>query len=224
MSGLTKPPGNGLGRHRLLPKLSLNVTVLHNHLIQIWGEGMKIRILTVWLCILGSSTTQAQGVSGVPQIFDCKAHRISGFSQVLDCYADAQAIREARKIQTQALADEDVELVASFWTEDLTIRRALGHIVANKAEAVAIIQPTGDPATRVIFQRKSTKVKVSGNWPLAYEEGVWAGHLGGVDGPVIASGNYGAQWVKRDGEWYIRSEVFVALDCKDSGCDFQALP
>jgi len=185
---------------------SCSVTMCNRNVLE---SGMKNKILVVSLLVCCSTALQARDVSNAPQWVD---------------YPDAKAIREARNIQTQALADEDVELVASFWTEDLTVRRALGHIIASKEEAVAVIQPTGDPATRVIFQRKSTKIKVSDNWPLAYEEGEWTGHKGGVDGPVIVSGSYGAQWVKRNGEWFIRSEVFVALDCKDSGCDYQALP
>jgi len=30
--------------------------------------------------------------------------------------------------------------------------------------------------------------------------------------------------VKRDGRWLIRSEVFVALTCSDSGCKYPAAP
>ncbi len=137
---------------------------------------------------------------------------------------DAAAIRAARTEQTQALADQDPERVASFWTDDITIRRALGQIVDGKEAARAIIEPTGDPATRIIFQRVAGDIEVSPNWPLAYEEGTWTGHIGSASGPEVIGGRYGAQWVKRDGEWLIRSEVFVALTCADAACDFKAVP
>lgn len=138
--------------------------------------------------------------------------------------ADAAAIRAARTAQTAALAAQDPDLVASFWTEDITIRRALGQTVDGREAARAIIEPTGDPSTRIIFQRRATDIEVSSNWPLAYEEGTWTGHVGSATGPVVIRGRYGAQWVKREGEWLIRSEVFVALHCAEAGCSFQALP
>lgn len=35
---------------------------------------------------------------------------------------------------------------------------------------------------------------------------------------------YSAQWVKRDGKWFIRSEVYVALDGGGAGLEFKAAP
>jgi hypothetical protein len=37
-------------------------------------------------------------------------------------------------------------------------------------------------------------------------------------------GRYAAQWVKRQGRWLIRSEVFVALTCSGIGCSYTAVP
>lgn len=137
---------------------------------------------------------------------------------------DKAAIHKARKAQSKALADENILLVASFWTDDITIRRALGSAITGKAEAITAITPQGDPATRILFQRKAVDIRVSSNWPLAYEDGTWTGQVGGVHGPVVIKGRYGAQWVKRNGNWFIRSEVFVALTCDGIGCTFKALP
>lgn len=140
--------------------------------------------------------------------------------------ADEAAIREARRIQTEALAKDDVETVVKYWTPDITIRRALGHPVESAATARKIIEPTGtvNPATRMIFQRQAVSVQASANWPLAYEEGTWSGHVGNVNNKPVMAGRYSAQWVKRDGQWLIRSEVFVALTCADAGCKAAALP
>lgn len=138
--------------------------------------------------------------------------------------ADKSAIRDARRTQTQALAKEDVALVASYWTDDITIRRALGGAISGKVEAISAITPQGDPATRILFLREAVDITVSSNWPLAYEEGTWTGQVGGIDGPVVIEGRYSAQWVKRNDKWFIRSEVFVALTCDDVGCNLQALP
>ena len=78
----------------------------------------------------------------------------------------------------------------------------------------------GSTATPVGYPREAVSVEVSGNWPVAYEEGRWSGHLGNASAPAIIGGRYSAQWVKRNGQWLIRSEVFVALTCADAGCKY----
>ena len=140
--------------------------------------------------------------------------------------ADEAAIRLARTTQTQALAKDDLDTVVKYWTPDITIRRALGHPVEGAATARKLLEPTGtpDPATRIIYQREAVSVEVSPNWPLAFEEGRWSGHVGNVSSKPIIGGRYSAQWVKRDGKWIIRAEVFVALTCADAGCKAAALP
>lgn len=150
----------------------------------------------------------------------------SACAQAQPLAADEAAIRDARRTQTQALARDDLDAVVKYWTPDITIRRALGHAVEGAAAARKLLEPSAapNPATRVIYQREALSVSVSGHWPLAYEEGRWSGHVGSADGKPILAGRYSAQWVKRDGQWLIRSEVFVALDCADAGCKAAALP
>jgi ketosteroid isomerase-like protein len=138
--------------------------------------------------------------------------------------ADEAAIREARVAQNQAIAGQDPDRVAGFWTEDVTIRRALGQPVTGQAAYRKLFEPTGSPASRVIYQRETSEIEVSANWPLAFEEGTWTGHEGSVSGPTLIGGRYSAQWVKREGRWLIRSEVFVALTCAGAGCKYPALP
>jgi ketosteroid isomerase-like protein len=139
--------------------------------------------------------------------------------------ADEAAIRSARTIQTKAIADGDLDLVQSYWTADVTIRRALGQPVDGSAAARKVLEPApGSSAAQVIYQRQSISVSVSPNWPLAYEEGVWSGYLGDVSSAPVIGGRYAAQWVKRDGKWLIRSEVFVALTCSGNACKNPAAP
>ncbi|MBL8698227.1 MAG: DUF4440 domain-containing protein [Alphaproteobacteria bacterium] len=136
---------------------------------------------------------------------------------------EASAIRAARANQTAAIAAGDLDRVAAFWTEDITIRRGLGHPVEGIAAARAILLPAGAASHRIVYRRVSTRVDVSAAWPLAFEEGDWTGHLGSAAGTVVIGGRYAAQWVKRAGGWLIRSEVFVALTADGIGRDFAAL-
>ncbi len=146
--------------------------------------------------------------------------------------ADARAIRAARAAQNAAIAAGDLDAVTAFWTEDITVRRALGSSVAGRAAARAAFEPpTGAAPTgaatatpRIVYRRIPNEIDVSTHWPLAFESGVWEGREGTGDGPVIIGGKFSAQWVKRDGRWLIRSEVFVALTCAGAGCSLLAVP
>jgi len=137
---------------------------------------------------------------------------------------DAAAIRAARIDQNQAIAAGDLDRVASFWTEDVTVRRALGSPLAGRDAARKALEPPPAPAAHLVYQRITKDVEVSRKWPLAFETGTWEGHQDRAGGPVIIGGRFSAQWVKRGGRWLIRSEVFVALTCRGAGCESVAVP
>lgn len=141
--------------------------------------------------------------------------------------ADANAVRAARIAQNAAIARLDTAAIARFWTDDVEIRRGLGILVTGRDNYRALFNP--NPAAvasgdELIFQRIPDRVEVSATWPLAHEEGTWAGHSRTVDGPALISGRYAAQWVKRNGQWLIRGEVYTALTCSGKGCDSKAAP
>lgn len=150
----------------------------------------------------------------------------SAFAQSSTTASDEAKIKESRRLQTQALAKNDLDTVVKYWDPAITIRRALGHPVDGAQAARKLLEPppNQNAATTIVYQREATSVSVSSNWPLAYEEGRWSGHVGSADAKPILAGKYAAQWVKRDGVWLIRSEVFVAIDCADAGCKAAALP
>ena len=138
--------------------------------------------------------------------------------------AEESAIRSARVAQNAAIASGDLDRVASFWTEDVTVRRALGQPLSGREAARKALEPPAAPASYLIYQRITKDVEVSAKWPLAFETGTWSGHQGTLAGPVVIGGRFSAQWVKRDGRWLIRSEVFVALTCSGAGCAAAAVP
>ena len=142
---------------------------------------------------------------------------------VASAQSDEAAIRTARTAQNRAIAAGHLDRVASFWTDDVTVRRALGAALDGKQAArEALVPPT--TGTQLVYQRLTKDVEVSARWPLAFETGQWHGHQGTAAGPVVIGGRYSAQWVKRNGQWLIRSEVFVALTCRGVGCEAVAAP
>jgi ketosteroid isomerase-like protein/chorismate-pyruvate lyase len=133
-------------------------------------------------------------------------------------------IRSARIAQNDAIAAGDLDRAAAFWTDDVTVRRALGQALSGRAAAREALEPAAPPAPRIVYQRLTRDVDSSVQWPLAFETGTWEGHLGTVTGPTIVAGRFSAQWIKRNDRWLIRSEVFVALTCSGIGCRSLAVP
>ena len=138
--------------------------------------------------------------------------------------ANEREILSARQSQNQAIAAFDADRVAGFWTEDVELRRGLGQLVLGRAAYRQLFVESGNRDSALVYQREPSHIESSPTWPLAFESGTWEAHVGRVDGPVVIRGKYGAQWVKRDGRWLIRGEVFVALTCEKNGCSFSAAP
>jgi len=178
---------------------------------------------------IGSSVSSTPGA-----LFEIHAvlhtHDHQPFSEVSEVYQrgllddEVVAIRSARTAQNAAIAANDLDRVATYWTDDVTVRRALGSPLAGREEARRALDPPKSPEPRLVYQRLTDDVVVSPQWPLAYESGRWEGHLNTPTGTVVIGGQYSAQWVKRDSRWLIRSEVFVALTCAGVGCQSAALP
>jgi ketosteroid isomerase-like protein len=128
---------------------------------------------------------------------------------------EAAAVRAARTAQNAAIAAGDLDRAASYWTDDVVIRSALGRVIQGRATYRSTLG--ADSVT--LYRREPERVDVSDNerWPLAFESGSWTGRDPKSGRPLIR-GRYAAQWIKRDGRWLIRSEVFVALGCANSGC------
>ena len=134
------------------------------------------------------------------------------------------AIRQARAAQNGAMAAGDHVRAATYWTDDVSLRRGLGTVINGKAAYLAQLQTPVHRDSLLVYDRQTTEVETSLQWPLAFETGTWAGHLASATGPVVIGGRYSAQWVKREGRWLIRGEVFVALTCTGIGCSYTALP
>jgi len=128
---------------------------------------------------------------------------------------EAAAVRAARASQNAAIAEHDLDKAASFWTDDVVIRSALGRVIEGRAT----YRSTLGADTATVYRRDPDRVDVSDNerWPLAFESGTWTGKSPRGGQPLIR-GRYAAQWIKRDGRWLIRAEVFVALGCGGTGC------
>jgi ketosteroid isomerase-like protein len=133
---------------------------------------------------------------------------------------EADLIRRARLEQNEAMAIGDVDRAATYWTEDVTMRRGLGASTIGKDAYQALLDKAPSPQS-LILVREPDFIEASPHWPLAYESGTWTARRGGK---IVLGGRYSAQWVKREESWLIRSEVFVALTCSEDPCTWPAIP
>lgn len=136
---------------------------------------------------------------------------------------EAEMIRQARLYQNNAMAVGNIEAAASFWTEDVTLRCGLGTSIIGKDAYRALFDPSPNENS-LIYVREPDFIDISPHWPLGFESGIWTARRGSLDGSIAITGRYSAQWVKRDGYWLIRSEIFVALTCTDLTSSWPALP
>jgi ketosteroid isomerase-like protein len=135
---------------------------------------------------------------------------------------DATLIRAARRAQNAAFARRDFSAAAQTWTADVSIRAGLGRTITGRDAYLSAF--AGDSV--MDYVRTPTEVVVSKHWPLAYEAGTWVGRTrasASAGAGARLGGQYSAQWVKANGRWLIRSEVFVALDCVGTPCSWPAV-
>jgi ketosteroid isomerase-like protein len=128
---------------------------------------------------------------------------------------DELALRAARSAQNDAIASARLDDVAEFWTEDVTVRAGLGRAISGRMAYRAAFASD----STIVYDRETDNVAFSDRWPVAWEEGSWTGRRR-QDGELLISGRYATQWIKSDGDWKIRSELFVALECSAVGCSW----
>jgi ketosteroid isomerase-like protein len=137
---------------------------------------------------------------------------------------EENAIKARRTKQNEAIVANKIDEIVSFWTDDVTICRGLGIQLAGKAAYRKLFEEDTNSPNKVVYQREPRSVEASAHWPLAFETGTWIGHQGDAKGPAVISGRYSTQWVKRDGQWLIRAEVFVATGGTGPGLEMKAAP
>lgn len=133
---------------------------------------------------------------------------------------DAAKIRAARAEQNQAIAARNFDRVASFWSDNVLVTAGLGFTLrGSDAYRRAFLADSA-----MVYERDLETVQVNARWPIAWETGSWTGRLVGHSGAPVLGGRYAAQWIKDGGQWRIRSELFVALQCSGVGCAWPPRP
>lgn len=120
----------------------------------------------------------------------------------------AEIIRQARQSSNEAIKNRDVERISTFWVDDYVVIRGSGVIAAGKETNEAEWRRIFKDAPKTYFERIPTEILISNHNPdLAWETGIWKGF-----NTYSKGGRYSAQWKRKDDEWKIQAELFVALE------------
>ncbi len=121
---------------------------------------------------------------------------------------DEELIRKARQTSNEAIAKQDVDAISTFWLDDYLVIRGSGIIEQGKEANIINWRKIFKKTPKTSFERIPSEIVISKNNPaIAWESGKWKGF-----NTYSKGGRYSAQWKKKDGEWKIQAELFVALE------------
>jgi ketosteroid isomerase-like protein len=131
---------------------------------------------------------------------------------------DAETIRVLREQSNEAIARHDAEAIGSFLSDDFVITISTGAIERSRDEHVKNFAQHFEEYPDVLYVRTPSQITISEAYPLALEQGTWAGTRTTTNGKLESGGQYAAAWKQTDKGWKIYSELFVALYCNGADC------
>ncbi len=117
-----------------------------------------------------------------------------------------ELIKSARAASNKAIADHNVNGIASFWDDDFVQVRGNSTYQSGKDSIIASWKKLFNDNTKVLYVRSPSQIIISTNDTLAWETGTWKAFNSYSNG-----GNYTAMWRKSKNTWKIHAELFVSL-------------
>jgi len=119
---------------------------------------------------------------------------------------DIATIKSCRAASNDAIARHDVDGIAKYWLDDFVQIIGRGIYQTGKDSIAASWKTLFKSNPQVAYVRNPGEIEVSDNDTLAWESGKWIGIHSYSKG-----GNYAAMWIKRNGIWMLKAELFVSL-------------
>ena len=120
---------------------------------------------------------------------------------------DVATIKSNRAASNEAIAKHDVNGISKFWLDDFVQVIGRGTYETGKENIAASWKKLFNNDPKVSYVRNPEEIIISDNDTLAWERGKWIGIHSYSKG-----GNYAAMWIKRNGNWMLKSELFVSLE------------
>jgi ketosteroid isomerase-like protein len=119
---------------------------------------------------------------------------------------DITTIKSNRIASNDAIARHDVDGIAKFWLDDFVQVIGRGVYQTGKDSIIASWEALFNSNPQIAYTRNPDEITISDNDTLAWERGEWTGIHSYSKG-----GNYAAMWIKRNGNWMLKAELFVSL-------------
>jgi ketosteroid isomerase-like protein len=119
---------------------------------------------------------------------------------------DIATIKSCRAASNDAIARHDVDGIAKYWLDDFVQIIGRGVYQTGKDSIVASWKTLFKKSPQVSYVRNPNEIVVSDNDTMAWERGKWIGIHSYSKG-----GNYAAMWIKRNGTWMLKAELYVSL-------------
>jgi ketosteroid isomerase-like protein len=120
---------------------------------------------------------------------------------------DIATIKSNRAASNDAITRHDVDGIAKFWLDDFVQVIGRGVYQTRKDSIIASWKALFNSNPQIIYTRNPEEIVISDNDTLAWERGQWIGFHSYSKG-----GNYAAMWIKRNGNWMLKAELFVSLE------------
>ena len=119
---------------------------------------------------------------------------------------DIAIIKSERTVSNKALAKHDVKGIEQFWLDDFVQVIGRGTYETGKENIAASWKTLFNSNPQVVYVRIPREITISDNDTMAWESGKWTGvHT------YSKGGNYSAMWIKRNGIWMLKAELYVSL-------------
>jgi len=134
-------------------------------------------------------------------------------TKVRDEDPEEKVIKSIREFSNQSIANRDTAGIAATLTPNfhaITSRNAEvsgNHSMAKKFAEEFQLRPD------VSYIRTPLQVRIFQPWNSASERGKWVGTWKDADGQIEVSGIYYAKWIRVNGKWLIRAEIFTPRKC-----------
>jgi ketosteroid isomerase-like protein len=135
------------------------------------------------------------------------------YRNMVDHLSDEEHIRTARANCNAAIARQDVEAIASFWTDDIHVTGSTGVRLSGIPANCRFYTQQFARRPDTNYVRTPSTVQVMDAWKVAMELGDWVGTWTEPDGAVQVAGHYMAQWLLVGTRWRIHGELYVPTSC-----------
>jgi hypothetical protein len=127
-------------------------------------------------------------------------------------------IQSLRDQSNAAIARHDIDGVLSLLDVEYQITTGSGALAQGRAGERDAWAIEFARASDLVYVRSPASIEVSSSGGRAAETGTWTGSWSTPAGLRKSGGRYAAYWRLVDGNWRIRSELFVTLTCEGPGC------